>query len=108
MQNRGNFSLLGGVVDVNKPLITLDDDDDVTTAEGLAANIYAAYGVHPNLTAFTTANVVRNLESGETVKREYVTAGAMANLLGVTTRDVSPPLTILVVMRQTRRNWRRS
>jgi hypothetical protein len=72
----GERLLNGGIVDQNERLIPIDDRDDFR-AEGIGASLYAAQGITDNLTAFASANIVNDNVARESIRSEYISAGAI-------------------------------
>ena len=79
MVEAGKNVFSGGVVDAQRDLFSIDERAN-GRAKGLTANLYAARGINNKLTAFGTANVVRDKVFGNDISREYVSAGAVASL----------------------------
>ncbi len=79
MIEKGKNVFSGGIVDGNEDLIPIDKRR-TGLREGLAANIYAARGIKEKLTAFFTANTIRDRDGNNTVSREYLSAGAIGSV----------------------------
>jgi hypothetical protein len=81
MAKKGQAIFSGGIVDAGKDLIPVDERDTYQ-AKGLAANVYGAYGVHENITLFSSANTIKDDKVGtgrinDVETKKYLSAGAI-------------------------------
>lgn len=79
MTKPGSFDYEVGFVDAHRDFIPVDQDPR-TQPRGLAGNVYGAYGVNSGLTVFGGASRIP-VEDSEGGERNYVSAGAMFNVL---------------------------
>jgi len=75
----GDSSLQAQIVDSGRPFILLDRDAVSSAPEGVAKNMYGAYGINTNVTGFATYSQfpMRNDEDGR-----YASVGAMLSAFG--------------------------
>ncbi len=80
MLRQGETAFQGGVVDLNRAFVPVNDRENDTRVKGIAGNVFTSYGLKDNLTTFASANLIRDNVGGETIGREYITAGGITNL----------------------------
>ena len=80
MLRKGEVAFQGGVVDLNRAFVPLNDRENDTRAKGIGGNAFASYGVNNNFTTFASANLIRDNSSGDTIGREYLTVGGVTNI----------------------------
>lgn len=79
---KGKFVYSGGLVEAERDLIEIDPRVN-SRPQGLAANFYGAYGIGSRLTAFASANTIKDEDDRaggiEEVARNYLSAGLVGS-----------------------------
>jgi len=80
MVKPGETEFSGGIVDGFRDFIPIEERNQ-SRIEGLAANVYGAYGVSERLTAFASASTIRDDDDGtsDEISRQYISVGGIAS-----------------------------
>lgn len=80
MVKAGENEFSGGIVDAERDFLPIDIRN-TGRVKGVAANFYGARGISERLTAFASANTIRDREvGGREVSKKYLTAGVIGSV----------------------------